>query len=272
MEAVGLGAAFYANELFSPSAFSSQAGNHSASSETGEPEEETTYRIRISEIEAKLGVKKTLKLGEEIISVHIPSDVREGQNVTIPSLVQEGTTYRGVISLQNDPFLKQHAEQGNKEDQYLLGMSYYHGVGIPKSIKKGITWLERAAGQGSVDAQFMMGRICFNGEEMKVPDLEKGLMWFKLALTNSHPEAQKWIDKCQRLLNSSRKDFDSNRKVNEPISEENRDSSFLIAFKGGITCLALLVWVCVGISSGGPGFLSIIPIGGFLAWLWDKSK
>lgn len=32
---------------------------------------------------------------------------------------------------------------------------------------------------------------------------------------------------------------------------ENRD---LIAFRKGVTCLALLVWVCVGISSGGPGF------------------
>lgn len=205
MEAVGLGAAFYANELFSPSASSSQAGNHSASSETREPEEETTYRIRISEIEAKLGVEKKLKLGEEIISVNIPSDVREGQNVTIPSLVQEGTTYRGVISLQNDPFLQQHAEQGNKEGQYLLGMSYLHGVGFSKSIEQGITWLERAAGQGSGDAQFMMGRICFNGEGMKAPDLEKGLIWFKLALTNGHPEAQEWIDKCQRFLNSSDK-------------------------------------------------------------------
>lgn len=40
---------------------------------------------------------------------------------------------------------------------------------------------------------------------MKAPDLEKGLMWFNLALTNGHPEAQEWIDKCQRLLNSSDK-------------------------------------------------------------------
>ena len=61
-------------------------------------------------------------------------------------------------------------------------------------------------------------------------------------------------------------------KVNESTAEKNRDSSFFIAFKGGVTCLALLVWVCIVISSGGSGFLSIVPIGGFLAWLWDKSK
>ena len=344
MEAVAKGAVLYANELFPPSAAPTQTENRDTASEPCTPEEEPIYRIRISRIEANLGVKKTLKLGEETIAVNIPSGVRERQNVTIPSLVREGTTYRGVIILQDDPFLQEHAEQGNRKDQYLLGMSYYRGVGVSKSIKKGITWLERAAGQGSGDAQFMMGRICFNGEGMKAPDLEKGLIWFKLALTNGHPKAQEWIDKCQRLLNSSdkkeaivvtpyvhysylmdhkpfplyvigerysvflsdvgeqvlsklykgrtdvvvrikktydekeclpyykQKDFDSNRKVNEPISEENRDSSFLIAFKGGITCLALLVWVCVGISSGGPGFLSIVPIGGFLVWLWDKSK
>ena len=205
MEAVAKGAVLYANELFPPSAAPTQTENRDTASEPCTPEEEPIYRIRISRIEANLGVKKTLKLGEETIAVNIPSGVRERQNVTIPSLVREGTTYRGVIILQDDPFLQEHAEQGNRTDQYLLGMSYYRGVGVSKSIKKGITWLERAAGQGSGDAQFMMGRICFNGEGMKAPDLEKGLIWFKLALTNSHPEAQKWIDKCQRLLNSSDK-------------------------------------------------------------------
>lgn len=344
MEAVAKGAVLYANELFPPSTAPTQTENRDTASEPCTPKEEPIYRIPISRIEANLGVEKKLKLGEETVVVTLPSGVREGQHVTIPSQIHEGTSYLGIIALQNDPFLQQRAEQGKRGDQYLLGMSYYRGVGVSKSIKKGITWLKRAAGQGHGDAQFLMGRICFNGEGMKASDLEKGLMWFNLALTNGHPEAQEWIDKCQRLLNSSDKkeaivvtpyvhysylmdhkpfplyvigerysvflsdvdeqvlsklykgrtdvvvrikktydeeeclpyykkeDFISNQQVNESTAEKNRDSSFFIAFKGGVTCLALLVWVCIVISSGGSGFLSIVPIGGFLVWLWDKSK
>ena len=83
---------------------------------------------------------------------------------------------------------------------------------------------------------------------------------------------KKTYDEEECLPYYKKEDFISNQQVNESTAEKNRDSSFFIAFKGGVTCLALLVWVCIVISSGGSGFLSIVPIGGFLAWLWDKSK
>ena len=75
---------------------------------------------------------------------------------------------------------------------------------------------------------------------------------------------KKTYDEEECLPYYKKEDFISNQQAGK-----NRD---LIAFRKGVTCLALLVWGCVGISSGGPGFLSIIPIGGFLAWLWGKSK
>lgn len=213
-----------------------------------------------------------MKLGEEVIPVNIPSGVQEEQKVSIPSLIKEGTTYRGIITLQNDPFLQKRAEQGNKEDQYLWGMSCLHGVGIAQNISKGAKFIEMAAKQGEARSQLVMGQILYDGIGNRQRDLRLALSWFRKAYTGGQSEALEWIDECQHLLNSSRKDFDSKRKVNGPISSEHKDTSFLIAFKGGITCLALLVWVCIGIASGGPGFLSIIPIGGFLAWLWDKGK
>ena len=80
---------------------------------------------------------------------------------------------------------------------------------------------------------------------------------------------KKTYDEEECLPYYKKEDFISNQQVNESTAGKNRD---LIAFRKGVTCLALLVWGCVGISSGGPGFLSIIPIGGFLAWLWGKSK
>lgn len=58
MEAVALGAALYGRELFPFETSSFQSEHRATAFEAGTSEEETTYRIRISEIEAKLGVKK----------------------------------------------------------------------------------------------------------------------------------------------------------------------------------------------------------------------
>ena len=276
MEAVALGAALYGRELFPFETSSFQSEHRATAFEAGTSEEETTYRIRISEIEAKLGVKKTLKLGEEVIPVNIPSGVTEGQKVSIPSLIKEGTTYRGIITLQNDSFLQKRAEQGNKEDQYLWGMSYFHGVGIAQNINKGVKFIEMAAEQGETRSQLVMGQILYDGIGNRQRDPRLALSWFRKAYTGGQSEALEWIDKCQHLLNSSRKEFDSNRKVNEPISEGNRTSSpanknnscFWITFKGIISVFSIILCIIFIINHGTRGLVSIFALIGFLGWLW----
>ncbi|MBR2245249.1 MAG: SEL1-like repeat protein [Prevotella sp.] len=48
--------------------------------------------------------------------------------------------------------MKASAEKGNAEDQYLLGLCYYDGIGVEKDEKLAKSLLEKAARQGDKEA------------------------------------------------------------------------------------------------------------------------
>ena len=49
------------------------------------------------------------------------------------------------------------AEEGDPLAQAALGVMYYHGQGIGQDFKEAVKWLQLAAKQGNVEAQYNLG-------------------------------------------------------------------------------------------------------------------
>lgn len=58
--------------------------------------------------------------------------------------------------------LKQNAEDGNMEAQYQLAICYQTGGGIEEDQESARIWFTRAAGQGHVEAGFILNTIFRN--------------------------------------------------------------------------------------------------------------
>ncbi len=53
--------------------------------------------------------------------------------------------------------LRPLAEQGNTNAQFMLGLMYYKGGGVPQDYAEAAKWYRKAAEQGNADAQYIHG-------------------------------------------------------------------------------------------------------------------
>jgi TPR repeat protein len=79
---------------------------------------------------------------------------------------------------------KQQAEAGDAKGQYLLGVMYAIGDGVPKDAAKAAEWQQKAAAQGNADAQYILGFMY--GEGQGVPkNYVLAHMWTNIAVTSA---------------------------------------------------------------------------------------
>ena len=79
---------------------------------------------------------------------------------------------------------KRKAEAGDAKGQYLLGVMYAIGDGVPKDAAKAVEWQQKAAAQGNADAQYILGFMY--GEGQGVPkDYVLAHMWANIAVTSA---------------------------------------------------------------------------------------
>ena len=64
--------------------------------------------------------------------------------------------------------------------QYMLGMIYYKGHGVPRDYKEAMSWLRMAAEQGHPKAQQLLGMMYHNGEGVP-QDYNEAAKWFRKA-------------------------------------------------------------------------------------------
>ena len=81
------------------------------------------------------------------------------------------------------------AAQGNAAPQYNLGLSYAHGEGVPKDATKAVEWWQKAAAQGYVEAQNNLGVRYFNGDGV-AQDSAKAVEWWQKAAAQGDASAQ----------------------------------------------------------------------------------
>ena len=92
------------------------------------------------------------------------------------------------------------ADQGNANGQFILGLMYANGEGVPeKNIEKAIKWYRLAADQGNADAQNNLGVMYDNGVGVG-EDNEKAVEWYRLAADQGNKAA---VENLQALLNEN---------------------------------------------------------------------
>ncbi len=78
------------------------------------------------------------------------------------------------------------AEQGVAEAQFLLGVMYDKGQGVPQDYAKAAGWWRKAAEQGDPIAQYDLGVAYHNGEGVP-QDYVQAHRWFNLAASRFPP-------------------------------------------------------------------------------------
>jgi hypothetical protein len=85
------------------------------------------------------------------------------------------------------------AEQGDAKAQYIFGLMYLNGQGVPRDYATALSWLRMAAEQRYADAQNFLGMMYVGG--VVVPqDYVIAHMWFDLAVASGRQDAAKIRD------------------------------------------------------------------------------
>jgi TPR repeat protein len=103
----------------------------------------------------------------------------------------------------NDPDLKKNyseamklfqkaAAQGSVEAQYLIGERYEFGEGVARDPAEAMKWYRQAAENGYAEAQFEIGVRCAQGRDAK-QDHAEALRWLQKAANQAYPEALSWM-------------------------------------------------------------------------------
>ena len=95
----------------------------------------------------------------------------------------------GFAEDQHIEQLRNAAEQGDREAQYLLGVMYYRGESVPQDYRKAAEWFRMAAEQGLAVAQGSLGRMYEDGKGVPEDDRE-AVKWYRLAAEQALAEAQ----------------------------------------------------------------------------------
>src|SRR5712692_125360 len=87
------------------------------------------------------------------------------------------------------PALRQAAERGDAQSQYVLGLAYEFGKGVGVDPVQAAQWYRKAADQGYAGAQFNLGVAYANGTGI-AKDLAQAAQWYRKAANNGDVAAQ----------------------------------------------------------------------------------
>lgn len=82
------------------------------------------------------------------------------------------------------------ASKGHAASQYILGLMYKEGNGVPKDYKEAVKWSRLAADQGYADAQELLGMIYSIGMEGVPQDFKEAEKFYRLAAGQGKVDSQ----------------------------------------------------------------------------------
>ncbi len=93
------------------------------------------------------------------------------------------------------PVWQHMADAGCADAQYLLGLCYGNGSGVPQDTVQMTEWLHRAAEQGYAQAQFELGGSYYNGQSV-VKNYAEAVKWYRKAAEQGHVQGQCGLGAC----------------------------------------------------------------------------
>ena len=130
------------------------------------------------------------------ISIHIskplPSNGPFNPNVTLSSceLYSCGIShYEKHEYKQAIEYFQTAAKQGDTDAQYLLGLCYENGRGVPQDYNEAVKWYRKAAEQGDDEAQIYLG-YCYENGMGVAQDYIQAFKWYSKAAEQGEAMAQ----------------------------------------------------------------------------------
>jgi TPR repeat protein len=100
------------------------------------------------------------------------------------------------------------AEQNDIFAIYDMGSAYYFGEGVPRDYAEAMKWFQRAADFGFPPAAYMLGQLYYKG--LGTPNNRKdpvhAYMWWKVAASQGHEDAQYNLNVVAREMTISQRD------------------------------------------------------------------
>ena len=111
-----------------------------------------------------------------------------------------GTTVRPELSSQHfksafTGFYRLEQESHDDRLQYRLGQMLYTGTGTDKDVQAAVSYLEKSAQLGNVNAQYLLGKVCL---ETGIGDPAQAIVWMSKAAEAGNAGAQYALGKLYR--------------------------------------------------------------------------
>ncbi|MDA7633237.1 sel1 repeat family protein [bacterium] len=87
------------------------------------------------------------------------------------------------------PGTRESAERGEADSQWLMGLHYNYGEGVPQDYKESVKWYRKAAEQGYAGAQYCLG-VLYNQGEGVPQDYKESAKWYRKAAEQGYAGAQ----------------------------------------------------------------------------------
>ena len=84
---------------------------------------------------------------------------------------------------------KSLAKQGDANAQYILGLMYDNGKGVPQDYKEAVKWLRMSADQGYALAQCFLGLMYDEGKGVP-QDYKEAVKWYRISAEQGEAMAQ----------------------------------------------------------------------------------
>lgn len=126
--------------------------------------------------------------------------------------------------------MKQQADAGDVESQYLLGTIYLDpaGLGFPKDVPAGLKYLEQAAEANNMLAQVFLAEMYMSQEGIK--DMDKSLKYWEAAAAQGGPTYKTQVGVLYYELGRSEEDYKKAFKyLSEAAALNVREAKFYLA-------------------------------------------
>lgn len=99
-------------------------------------------------------------------------------------------------------WIREHAQLGDEESQYHLGMLHYIGNGVLQDEHMAAMWFRQAAEQGHSEAQYWLGMM-YMSDTVLPRDYIQAYIWFSLSETNGSGHASSFRENAADKLTAA---------------------------------------------------------------------
>ena len=151
---------------------------------------------------SKIYLKEANQISDSFIKKEDSQDNKEKKNYiegVIEKFISETNTenstkeiktyYLNTLRSSVKNLIVSSSKQGFDKSQFVLGLMYKNGEGVPQDYKEAVKWYRKAAKQGNFEAQYSLGEIYQEGKGIP-QDYTESVKWYRLAAEQGYSEAQ----------------------------------------------------------------------------------